>query len=184
MSDPESPHSPSSAGLDSLGSILARFIHDLWVRPGWHKAVLLMAVLSAGWGWAHLGYRAATENYATTAPAITIRSSAPPPSSPFWAPMARRIGGSILLGFVIGWMFRTFIRMMAALTAVVIGGLVLLSYFHIMNVDLTVAENKTTQASAWVRGQAGRLRDVAWTHVHSTLGGAVGMFMGVRRKRI
>jgi uncharacterized membrane protein (Fun14 family) len=89
-----------------------------------------------------------------------------------------------LLGFIIGWLFRAFIRITAAVTAVGIGALALLSYFHIMNVDLTAAENKTTQTSAWLTDQGGRLRDAAFAHVHSTLGGAVGMFMGVRRRKI
>ena len=177
---------PDSTTAAKARSVAWRFVRDVWMRPRWHRVVLLLAALGAGMGWAHWGLTAATTSSATTAPAVTVRSvpPAPPPSSPFFAPLARRVGGSILVGFIIGWMFRTFVRLMSALTALAVGSLTLLSYFHIMNVDLTAAENKTSQASAWVTDQAGRLRDAALAHVHSTIGSAVGLFMGIRRPRI
>ena len=184
VSDPNYPTSIKTAA--GARSVPRRFVRDLWMRPRWHRVVLVLAALAAGLGWAHWSYQAATATSATTAPAVTVRSvpPPPPPSSPFFAPLARRVGGSILLGFVIGWMFRTFVRLMAAITALAVGSLALLSHFHIMNVDLTAAENKTSHASVWVTDQAGRLRDAALAHVHSTIGGAVGLFMGVRRPRI
>lgn len=144
--------------------------------------MLGLAALACGLGWAHWGYHAATDAGPTTAPSVV--NSATPQSPPIVGQWARHIGGSILLGFVLGWLFRAFIRITAAITAVGISALALLSYFHIMNVDLTAAENKTTQTSAWLTDQAGRLRDAAFAHVHSTLGGAVGMFMGIRRRKI
>jgi len=190
MSDPNSSHHISSVATGGARPVLGQFVHDLWWRPGWHKAVLALAALGCGLGWAHLGYQAATVAAPATAPSVVNSSpivnnspAAPPQSPPVVGRLARRIGGSILLGFVIGWLFRAFIRITAAITAVAIGALALLSYFHIMNVDLTAAENKTTQTSAWLTDQAGRLRDAAFAHVHSTLGGAVGMFMGIRRRK-
>jgi uncharacterized membrane protein (Fun14 family) len=184
MSEPFHPNSVSSTAMVGARSIVSRFARDLWMRPRWHKSVLALAALAAFYGWAHWGFHAATDANPTTAPTVVNNSTAAPPSSPFFAPLARRVGGSILLGFVIGWLFRTFVGVMSAITAVGIGGLALLSYLHIMNVDLTAAENKSTQASAWVTEQAGRLRDAALAHVHSTVGGAVGMLMGVRRRKI
>ena len=79
-------------------------------------------------------------------------------------------------------MFRTFVKAMASITAVVLGGLVLLSYFNVMNIDLTAARNNYKDASSWVTDQAGRLRDSAEGHIHSTLGGALGLFIGWRKK--
>jgi uncharacterized membrane protein (Fun14 family) len=191
MSDPNSAYSVSSVAVGGARSLLWQFGHDLWARPGWHKAVLGLAALICGLGWAHWGYHAATSAGPATAPSVVNNSAvvnnssgAPPQSPPVVGQLARRVGGSILLGFVIGWLFRAFIRITAAMTAIGIGALALLSYFHIMNVDLTAAQTKTTQTSAWLTEQAGRLRDAAFAHVHSTLGGAVGMFMGVRRRKI
>jgi hypothetical protein len=51
-------------------------------------------------------------------------------------------------------------------------------------VDFTAAQKKYKDTSSWVTDQAGRLRDAAKTHIHSTVGGALGLFIGVRKKNI
>jgi uncharacterized membrane protein (Fun14 family) len=195
-----------------ISYVIRRFVTDLFYMPRWHKGVLAIALLSTGLGWSHWGYHVMADvNSSSTQPTQTVQqgpyaystngnsSPANSPSGTAQSPIpgpstvsspsplaswARRAGGSVLVGFVIGWAFRTFLRTMASITTIFVGALGLLSYFHIMNVDMTAAEQKYTTASSWVTDQAGKLRDAAISHVHSTAAGALGMIMGVRKKRM
>jgi uncharacterized membrane protein (Fun14 family) len=149
--------------------------------PRWHKGVLgaALGVLLIGWG--HLGYRAIASGNSNSAGGVQNAPATQPSASPLGA-WSRRLGASVLVGFLVGWIFRAFVKIMASITALVLSAILLLSYFHIMNVDLTAAETKYKDTSGWVTGQAGKLRAAAMGHVHSTLGGALGLFMGVRKK--
>jgi uncharacterized membrane protein (Fun14 family) len=178
----------SSATFSAMGTIthvLRRFVVDFFYLPRWHKGVLGICLLSMTVGWTHWGYHALTDSNPTATTQSTTNVSAAdsttqqPSILGMWA---RRVGGSVLVGFIIGWAFRTFLRTMAVLTTFVVGAIGLLSYFNIMNVDLTVAEKKYADASTWMTDQAGKLRDAALTHVHSTAGGTVGLFMGVKKE--
>ena len=57
-----------------------------------------------------------------------------------------------------------------------------LSYFNIMNVDLTAAQDKFKTSTSWVTEQGGRLKDVALAHVPGSAASFVGMFLGFRRR--
>ncbi len=94
-----------------------------------------------------------------------------------------RIGFSIVLGYIVGWAFRAFLKTMA-LVAVVFGAIVsALSYCHIINVDMSTAANSHyATASAWLTDQAGHLRDAAENHIPSSGAGLLGLVMGVRRR--
>jgi uncharacterized membrane protein (Fun14 family) len=176
------PAAPSS-GWGRARPILARFLRDVTYLPRWHKGVLgaALAVMLIGWG--HLGFRTIADANSNTGSGVQQNPPATQPAaaSPLGA-WSRRLGGSVLLGFLVGWIFRTFVKIMASITALVLSGIILLSYFNILNVDLTAAETKYKDTSGWVTGLAGKLRDAAMGHVHSTLGGALGLFIGVRKK--
>jgi uncharacterized membrane protein (Fun14 family) len=86
-----------------------------------------------------------------------------------------------VFGFLVGWLFRAFRKIAASVTAVVLGAILLLSYFNFMNVDLTAAKTEYKDASSWVSDQVGRMRGAAMGHIHSTLGGALGLFIGYRK---
>jgi uncharacterized membrane protein (Fun14 family) len=173
-------------------NLVWRFTRDLFYLPWAHKSILGLALVMCVYGWIHLGYRTAT---ASSAGPTTMQSTDsvenPQGNSPgnsnvatIIAPFARRVGGSIMLGYVIGWAFRTFLKIMASVTALAIGLLALLSYFHVMNVDMTWAQKEYGSASAWITDQAGKVRDGAMAHVHSTGGGVLGAFLGLRKKTV
>lgn len=183
MSSPIDP-SFNSASIRTIvpRSILARFLRDLVYMPRWHKAVLLAALATLVMGWGHWGYHAVADS--SSAASVSPSASQPQPAEPSaLARWGRRVGASVLLGFLIGWLFRTFLKIMASVTAVVLGTICLLSYFNIANVDLTAAETRYNDTSAWLTNQAGRLRTAGENHIHSTLGGALGLFMGARKRR-
>jgi uncharacterized membrane protein (Fun14 family) len=119
-------------------------------------------------GWIHWGYQ--------------TFGAATQPSPSALAEWSRRAGASVILGFLIGWIFRTFTKIMALISALVLGGILAVSWFDIANVDLIVARRAYKDTSSWVMGEANKLRHAAMGHVHSTVGGALGIFMGVRKK--
>ena len=162
------PNSPPPIRTINARSLLAKFFRDLIYMPRWHKGVLGVAAATLVLGWLHLGYR----TMATTQPSE-------PSALGSWA---RRVGTAVLIGFLVGWIFRTFLKIMASITALVLGAIVLLSYFNVSNVDLTAAKTTYKDTSSWVTDQAGRLRTAAMSHVHSTLGTALGLFIGARKK--
>jgi len=90
----------------------------------------------------------------------------------------------VVLGYIVGWTFRTFLKLMATLTAATLAVLCLLSYFNITNVDFTAMRHQSTSTAAWIDGQAKRLRDDAMAHVHSTLGSIIGLALGARKRTV
>jgi uncharacterized membrane protein (Fun14 family) len=178
---------PNLQQYNSPKLILHRFFSDLLRLPRWQKTILTLALAAVSFGWAHQTYH----SFMDTAPATTQSSpgsvnstdqSANSPNSSVLARWSRRAGASMLIGFVIGWAFRTFLKIMSTITAATIAAFCLLSYFNVMNVDLTAIEKKSTTATAWITDQGSRLRHTAMSHVHSTLGGILGLAMGARKK--
>jgi uncharacterized membrane protein (Fun14 family) len=179
MSQPSAMPSQEPSSGSKVRSILIRFVRDVTYMPRWHKSVLGVALLTLVLGWMHLGYHAVADSNSPSGVQQTPTTQPAPSGLAGWS---RRVGASVLLGFLIGWIFRTFMKVMASITALVLGTIVLLSYFNIANVDLTAAETKYKDTSSWVTGQAEKLRDAAKGHIHSTLGGALGLFIGIRKK--
>ena len=62
--------------------------------------------------------------------------------------------------------------------------MMLLSYFNIVNIDLSEARTKYASSIHWVQDQACKLKDVAQSHLPHSGAGAVGAFAGFRRRRL
>jgi uncharacterized membrane protein (Fun14 family) len=102
----------------------------------------------------------------------------------YLSPRFLSVGGSVLGGFVIGWLMRIFVKttvLIGMLIAAVIGAL---SYFHVMNVDFTSVQQQYSGDVSWLADQASRLKDVAIAHLPVHAGGLFGMFLGFRRTRL
>jgi len=176
--------------------VFRRFFTDLFRLPRTYKGILLFAAAIAGLGWIHYFYQPAAQvpspspafaNHEPAAASTDANSTAQPQHSiqSYLASLGRRVGASVLLGYVIGWIFRTFLKIMATGTLLLAGLLTAASYFRVLNVDFTaVAEQKYKDSSAWITDQADRLRDAALAHLHSTSGGAIGAFLGFRKKTV
>jgi uncharacterized membrane protein (Fun14 family) len=177
----------------------SHFLTHLRVMPGWHKAVILLGGVLAVMGTvgqiaARTGGDARSHVTTNSQPSssngfvsATDSRDAEPAPSPLTrlSPHATRIGLSIILGFVIGWLFRAFLKTMVLLALLVGGGLWLLAHFNILHIgddNLQAIKDKSGQAASWLGAQASHLKDLAIAHLPSTGGGALGAFLGIRRR--
>jgi uncharacterized membrane protein (Fun14 family) len=98
------------------------------------------------------------------------------------SPHATKVGGSVLAGFVIGWLFRAFLKTMALLALIAFGGLFALSYFGVIQVDLVAIRAHYADAAAWVFAQGEKVKDAIVAHLPSAGAGGLGAFLGFRRR--
>jgi uncharacterized membrane protein (Fun14 family) len=120
--------------------------------------------------------------------AIPDSTSASPPSATAptltdaITPFLSHFGFSLFVGVIVGLIFRTFIRMAMLTTALIVGGAMALSYFHILNVDLTMVKNETAQATSWVNDQGDRLKDMLFHALPSSTAAGLGFLFGFKKK--
>jgi uncharacterized membrane protein (Fun14 family) len=186
------------------------FAAHVATMPRWHKMVLLLGVVLAiaggiGWMTTHstsdTGTRVTTVNTPTAqtppgssgfvdgrnAPAdttttTTVVTAEPPSLVARLSPNATRIGGSVVAGFMLGWIFRAFLKTMAFFALLAGAALMALSYFGVINVDLSSAREHYASVMHWLSDQGMRLKDVVIAHLPSSSGGAVGAYLGFRRR--
>jgi uncharacterized membrane protein (Fun14 family) len=187
MSEPSNTSNPSNRSI----------VRHALTMPGWQKSLLTLAVVFLGAGLAGQGmglvrHKAPADGSAAPANSRGIVTSEKPaeqssaPDQKAWyeklSPEATRLGLTFLVGFIIGWAFRAFLKMMlmiSVLAAAIFAGL---SYFNVMNVDMSKAEQKYESSKAWVTDQAWRLKGAVQTHLPSSGASLLGMFVGFRRK--
>jgi uncharacterized membrane protein (Fun14 family) len=99
-------------------------------------------------------------------------------SRPF--PAYVRICASYIGGFFIGWAFRRFIRLALALAALAV---LLLGVCKYAGWNLAPAETKVKERAKWVQHEAATASDYLKHLLPSASAGAVGAFLGFRRKR-
>lgn len=156
----------------------------------WQRGLVLLAVLLFGSGSvgqmsSYLGQK----NQPVVAPTDSSKPIPnPPPPEPTLAqkisPWAMRMGLSLLVGFLLGFALRVFVRITVTLLVLGIGLMMLLSYFHVVNVDFSAEKTKYENTVHWAEDQATRVKDSALSHLPSSGGGALGAFAGFRRRRV
>jgi uncharacterized membrane protein (Fun14 family) len=90
-----------------------------------------------------------------------------------------RVSASYIGGFFIGWVFRRFIRVALALVALAVLVVGLGKY---VGWNSSSAETQVKERAAWVRHEATTAADYLEGLLPSTTAGAVGAFLGFRRK--
>ena len=157
----------------------------------WQRGLVLLSVLLFGSG--SVGQMSSyfgQKNQPAVAPIENGKSIPNPPPAPEptiqqrISPWAMRMGLSLLIGFLIGFALRVFVRITLTLLALGIGLVMLLSYFHVVNVDFSAEQTKYENTIHWAQDQAGRVKDAALSHLPSSGGGALGAFAGFRRRRV
>ncbi len=93
-----------------------------------------------------------------------------------------RLGLSFVLGLVLGIFFRTFLKTMAVITAVLIGAIVVASYFNVLPVDFSKMRDNYDTAAGWLHGQADAIKGLAMTFLPSATAGGLGFFVGFLRR--
>jgi uncharacterized membrane protein (Fun14 family) len=194
--------------------LFRQFFGNLLKLPKWQKTVLSVSLLLLGGGVAgqtvtRLGPDAAAQTKSEKPPESpdagmfgTDRSAIPLPSEVEAAPdrrrvasavesaspWATRVGGSAIVGFVIGWLVRAFIK-----ATLLIGGAFMLvmtglSYMGIINADLSKVEKEYETRMAWIQDQAWKAGKAGMNMFGSGAGasgsvaGLLGAFMGFRRR--
>ena len=182
------------------GNAHAHFLTHLRLMPGWHKVVILLAGVLAVMGTVgqivtktggdaqvHVstGTPSGSSGFVNGADSGASDQPQPVGSIGGLSPHATRIGLSVVLGFVIGWLFRAFLKTMAFLALLIGGGIWLLAHFNILHIgdeNLEAFKEKSGAAASWLGAQASHFKDVAIAHLPSSGGGALGAFMGFRRR--
>jgi uncharacterized membrane protein (Fun14 family) len=187
------------------------FAAHVATMPRWHKLVLLLGVVLAiaggigclmTRGTSDTGTRVTTVNTPaartpagasnfvdgrsapadTTTTTTVVTHEEPPSLIARLSPNATRIGGSVVAGFVFGWIFRAFLKTMAFFALLAGAALTALSYFGVINVDLSSAREHYASVMHWLSDQGMRLKDAVISHLPSSSGGAVGAYLGFRRR--
>jgi hypothetical protein len=103
------------------------------------------------------------------------RSGDPRPPFPFYGTIA----ASYAAGFLIGRLLWRVVKTAAIVSAILLGGLVLLNRVHL---DTSKAKEATEAGSAWVRSQASRAKHFLLHFLPSGGGAGVGAVAGARRR--
>ena len=129
------------------------------------------------------GAPSATPGAATpqTTTVTTVTTPADSPSS-MLTPFMTRVGFSLFVGVIVGLIFRTFFKIALMITTLIIGAAMALSYFQILNVDMTLVKNETAHATSWLSDQGYRLKDMLFSALPSSTSAAVGFFMGFKKR--
>jgi uncharacterized membrane protein (Fun14 family) len=116
-------------------------------------------------------------------------STADSDAAPAELPWTARLGGwmaklglSFAGGLVLGVFFRSFLKTMAAITALLVVGLVGLSYFEVVNVDFTTMRQNYDSFAEWISDQGYRFKDMIVAFLPSATSAAVGFFIGFIRR--
>ncbi len=128
------------------------------------------------------GFVAGQPSSSTPAPDATPQAQVEPESSFIWKALMTRVGFSLFIGVIVGVIFRVFLRTALLISALIVSAAMALSYFHIMNVDLTMVKAQTAQATNWISDQGYRLKDVLFHALPSSTSAGIGFFLGLKRR--
>jgi uncharacterized membrane protein (Fun14 family) len=111
----------------------------------------------------------------------TSPDAQPNPMSP-WKPFMTKFGFSLFVGIAIGTIFRTFLRGALVVTGLIAAAAAGLSYYHVVNVDMTAVNHDATLVTGWLSDQGMRLKDMLFSHLPSSTAAGIGFFLGLKRR--
>lgn len=114
--------------------------------------------------------------------ASSVESAPPPNTSLRAAPALTRIGVSFLVAFAAGFLLRSFLRIAIPFIALVALGAFVLQWSGVMPVDWTGVNEQAEEAGTWVASQSKSASSYLKSALPSAGAGAVGLFMGLRRR--
>jgi uncharacterized membrane protein (Fun14 family) len=106
---------------------------------------------------------------------------APETTSP-WKPFMTKFGFSLFVGISVGTIFRTFIRTAMVVTGLIVATAAALSYYHVVNVDMTAVNHETALATGWLADQGYRVKDMLFHTLPSSTAAGIGFFLGLKRR--
>lgn len=97
------------------------------------------------------------------------------------SPAVARFGGCFVVGFCIAYAFKKFIKVTAVVAGVVLIAIFAMKKAGIIDLDWAMMEGTVTRSVAWLRGEAGAMKDFVTGYLPSTASAAAGMFVGMRK---
>jgi uncharacterized membrane protein (Fun14 family) len=98
------------------------------------------------------------------------------------SPAVAKMGGSFVLGFLIGWVFSRLLKMAALVTGFLLASLVALNVTGWAALDWVVIEQQLSQSFRWLQGEADGLKHLLTGYLPSAGAGGIGVLFGFRRK--
>ena len=170
-----------------LTKVVWHFLH----MHRWQKALLACSMVLFGSGAAHqmMSYIGQPTPPAAVSSDGTVADQSEPPAQKQTmgqklSPWAMRVGASFIVGFLLGFGLRVFVRTTATILAIGAAILMLLSRFHVMNLDFSKAEVEYKSSIHWAQVQAEHIKDDVVSHLPSSGSAATGVLAGFRRKRL
>lgn len=190
MSDSATEQSPQTP--NATRGHLRSFAADVLRMPRWQKSLLTLAVLLLGVGSTgqvagyFSGGSGASATKSDSGAEVSLVTSekhetvAPKPTlTERISPWMTKVGLSFIVGFVVGWLLRTFLKTVALIGGGIIALLMLLSY---LGYDLSGAQKEYTSFMSWLTDQGQRLAKALLDHLPGSTSSAAGMFVGFRRR--
>jgi uncharacterized membrane protein (Fun14 family) len=165
-------------------------------RPSpWKSGSLIAAIIITVLGLALWGYAAATRPaHVKGAPAGAVSgfasgdplaSGAPAPREErvidTASPAVARFGGCFVAGFCMAYAFKKFIKVTAILAGVFLLALFALQRAGVINMEWAWFESGIERSVAWLKGEAGAMKDFIVGYLPSTASALAGMVVGLRR---
>jgi uncharacterized membrane protein (Fun14 family) len=162
-------------------------IQHVLKMPRWQQGLLTVAIVTFGGGIAGQVSSYMSHGSGSSSPGSSFvgQGAAADSDKPFIqriSPRLTAVGLSFVVGFVIGWLMRTFMKMATMLTMLIIAIMLGLSYFKVLNVDLSKAEVNYKDAREWITDQGQRAGKALAAYLPSSVSALAGIFIGFRRK--
>jgi uncharacterized membrane protein (Fun14 family) len=96
------------------------------------------------------------------------------------SPALLRFGGGYCGGFLIGFLFRRFLKITALIAAAVFSVITLLKWTGLIELDWAAIEAHVHESLAWTQGKLSGLKTLLTGYLPSAAAGAVGLWKGLR----
>lgn len=97
------------------------------------------------------------------------------------SPAVARFGGCFVAAFCVGYAFKKFIKVAAILTGVLLIAIFFMKKSGIIDLDWAAIQPSIDSSVAWLKGEAGAMKDFITGYLPSTGSAAAGLFVGFRK---
>lgn len=97
------------------------------------------------------------------------------------SPAVARFGGCFVAGFCVAYAFKKFIKVTAIVAGVLFIAIFAMKKAGIIDLDWAMMEDTINRSVAWLRGEAGAMKDFITGYLPSAGSAAAGMFVGLRK---
>ncbi|MBX3378907.1 MAG: hypothetical protein KF805_02340 [Phycisphaeraceae bacterium] len=144
-------------------------------------AILITAAGAAWWAYSAAYSRANAPSPGAASSLVDSPSAPREGQGAVAAPAAFRYGSSFVVAFLIGFLLKKIIRSVLLIAALLIGAIMTLKYFGILNYDWASAQSHVEQGVGIARQEGEKYRAVIMGYLPSGLAAGAGAIFGARR---